>query len=235
MYNVVICDDNNSVCTWLGEQLIVKYGQLFSVRTYNNPEDFLMECIVRENIKVDIVFMDIEFEDSNGIDIIHRIQKINNRIKVIFITGFVDYVSDIFKVTPSYILIKPLKCEKLFEAVNKVLEEIETERQKCFVIVSKEKIEKVPIGDIIYFESQRRTIVLHRKEQQDIIYKKLDDVENELFEDFLRCHKSYLVNMKQIVLLKSSEIELANGEKIPVSRAKSKETKEKFLNYMGKL
>ena len=65
------------------------------------------------------------------------------------------------------------------------------------------------------------------------VYMKMDELEKILPEYFLRCHKSYIVNMNQILSLSSEGIVLESGKKLPVSRAKYREAKRRFLTYFN--
>ena len=73
--------------------------------------------------------------------------------------------------------------------------------------------------------------------EEDMIeyYEKMDELEKELKGSFVRCHKSFLVNLMHVRSVDGRDITLMNGKKIPISRNKSAETKEKVFAYLGGL
>ena len=128
--------------------------------------------------------------------------------------------------------IDSLDMEKLFDAIRNVKLQLQDKEKEYFVVSLKGNIFKVKLSDILYFESEKRTVILHTNQGKWTIYKKLDDVQSALPAFFLRCHQSYLVNMNEIKSMKALRLELNNGCLIPVSRPKYRETKERFLQFL---
>lgn len=232
MYKVIICDDDKDICSWIAEKLNKQYENELCISICECAEE-LLETENEQRVQADIILMDILLKEANGIKIIQQIQENKPELKAIFITGYIDYASDIFCANPSSFLIKPLKEEKVYEAVDKVIGEIKEEEDQSYVLKSKGNITRVKFSDILYFESEKRVLILHEKKRTVMSYKKLDEVERELPAYFLRCHQSYLVNMNQITCFETDRIELYGGKDVPVSRAKRKEAKERFLEFVG--
>ena len=95
-------------------------------------------------------------------------------------------------------------------------------------------MQKVKVEDIIYFESEKRIVKLHTKSDVYIVYKKLDEIEEQMEKLFLRCHQSYLVNMREISTITSLQLDLLTGNALPVRRAILKQANEKFVNHICK-
>ena len=102
---------------------------------------------------------------------------------------------------------------------------------KTFCI--KGKVFSVKINNIKYIESNKRVIIIYEKDFKRKIYAKLSDLEKMLPEQFIRCHQSYIVNLGHAKELNSHEFILNTGEKVPVSQAKYRETKNTFIKYLG--
>ena len=85
--------------------------------------------------------------------------------------------------------------------------------------------------DIVYVESDKRILYIYERNQIYKVYMKLDELEAMELPGFLRCHKSYMVNMNYIKYLSAEGIILKSGKKVPVSRAKYQESKEAFMKY----
>ena len=232
MYKVAICDDEREIRRWLEEKLEKGYGNRLNVSSFCNAGAFMDEMNTSENHKTDIVLMDIKLQDANGIEVIKQFQA-NSRAKIIFITGYLDYAQDIFKVNPSYLLKKPLDENALYEAIDKVIGIIEEENKECYTVFSQGCTIRVKMRDIFYFESEKRKVILHTKQGNIETYKKLNEVEKELDKQFVRCHQSFLVNMDEIENLGGEVIRLYDGNAIPISRTKLKVARDKFMQFVS--
>lgn len=234
MLKIAICDDNTELCKNLREQLLEMFEAGVTVIVYKSIPELMTDYEKgKERNVADILLMDIDVDGENGIEAVEELQKHYSQLKVIFITAHIDYSVDIFRVNPSHLLLKPIEPERLKEALEKVQHQLKDEEQECYVVSFKGNLFKLRARDILYFESEKRTVILHARNDSWTIYRKLDEVQQELPEYFLRCHQSYLVNMNEIRCMKPLKIELYNGEEIPISRPKYKETKEQFLAYLG--
>lgn len=234
MMKIGICDDNTELCNYLKEQLQEEYGSEIAVTTYFTTKELMADYEKgRDRNIADILLMDIDVNGTNGIDVAKGLQERFSGLKVIFITGHIDYSTEIFRASPSNFLVKPIDRGRLVEAVGKAMEQLESEERECFIVTFKGNVFKIKARDILYFESEKRTVILHARHDNWTIYRKLDDVQEELPDYFLRCHQSYLVNMNEIKSLKPLRLELYQGAEIPVSRPKYKETKDRFLEYIG--
>ena len=89
----------------------------------------------------------------------------------------------------------------------------------------------VLLNDIFYFESNKRVLIVHTKNDEYSFYGKLDQVEKELDgKDFIRTHQSYFVNARKIKSVSKDSAELLNGEILPVSKSKASAVKNAYLS-----
>lgn len=90
------------------------------------------------------------------------------------------------------------------------------------------EIHLVPVETIDYIESVRRKVFIHSDDGVYQMYSTMRDIIAKLPESFLRCHNSYLVNSERIVTVRSTEIVLTSGSKIPMSKRYAKEARERL-------
>lgn len=234
MMRIAVCMEQAELCGYVKQLLETWYAGAVCIHSYAGAQELEADyCAGRARNVADVLLMDIDLDGTSGIDVIARIQERFSQLKVIFISAHLEYAEEIFRVNPNNFLIKPIEPDRLFAAVERARKQIEQEDRECFVITVKGNAFKIRINDILYLESEKRTVILHGRYESYIIYKKLDDVQAELPDYFLRCHQSYLVNMNEIRSLKPLRLELYHGEVIPVSRPKYRETKERFLSFLG--
>jgi hypothetical protein len=92
----------------------------------------------------------------------------------------------------------------------------------------------IPLGDIEYFESNLRKLMVVTGHAKYEIYQKLSEVESTDLPDFVRCHKSFLVNLNHVKVMKNSQIELYSGKLIPVAQRRSTHVEKVFHDFVEK-
>ena len=206
MKKFAICDDDTEVTQGLKEKVMEIYGGEAQIAVFKRAED-LIQWLKEERGDVIAVFLDIELDNENGIDTAKKIEDFCAEIPIIFITGYIKYVQDIFRVRPVALLLKPVEEHRLRDALRRC-EEVR-----------------------VYVESDKRILYIYERNQVYKVYMKLDELEAMELPGFLRCHKSYMVNMNYIKYLSAEGIILKSGKKVPVSRSKYQESKEAFMKY----
>lgn len=228
--DIAICDDDKNILQYLKKKIEITLEDNCQITTFESGYD-LIEYIDSDISNPDIIFMDIDLKEHLGIDVAKKIQQKFNNIKIIFITGYASYVEEIFEVETLYYPAKPINEEKLKKALNKDMEVIKVNKEEILNI--KTEVVSINLNDVNYIEGHLRTVIMHCGKIKKTIYKKLNEIENILPEKFIRCHQSYIVNMEKVNILTTNKFILKSGDKVPVSQSKYKDTKEKFLNYLG--
>lgn len=233
MLKIVVCDDDRTALDYVGKLIESCVTQECKISRYESG--YAMELYVEETVRgnVDILFLDIELADCNGIEIAKRLKIRYPQIKIIFITGHIDYSQNIFEARPTYFLAKPVARDKLVKALGMALLEMEKDKYQTIAFAVKGTVMNVRFSDIKYIESVKRMILLHESDMQWEIYNRLDELEERLPGNFLRCHQSYIVNMDKVRYLNTHHFLLYDGELVPVSQSKYKKTKGRFMEYLG--
>lgn len=226
---IYICDDEKTILDAI-KTILIKLDENSIIKTFDNTKE-LQEALNEE--KVDILFMDIKLKDTNGIDFIRHNEKILKNTKIIYITGYLEYVEDIFETNPIYFLQKPLNEEKIKKAFQKAHNQIINDNKSITISVGRTKV-KIKISDIFYIESCARTLNIYLENQIYTTYEKLSMFEDALTSNFLRIHKSFLVNMDKISKYQNKSIVLENNKILNISRSYSKNCRETILEYLEK-
>lgn len=233
MIKITVCDDDPDVLDSIVRLIKKNYGNAVTITVCSQAQRLVEEWKASGDNRADIVIMDIVFEQNNGIEAAKTLQQLSRDVKVIFLSGYLEYAADIFEADPFYFLVKPVKEKKLVDAIDRALEKISEEDKKCLLLQSRGEVVKVKIDDIWYVESSRRSLTIYEAGESSRVLMKLSDMEKLLPEYFLRCHQSYLVNIDRIRKFTLDGIVLIDGRVIPVSRARYSETKDKFLQMLG--
>lgn len=232
MLKILICDDEQDWADQIQTLITENFKEPCQIRICSSQEEVLI--LEKNGTDFDVVLMDICLGEKNGINLAAELHQKHPEWNFIFISGYIDkYVEGMFlKIRPSGVLKKPVNGQLCI----RMLEKISGERKSENGIVLKlyrGKIRKLAFDDIIYFESDKRIVTIHLTDGEEQCYEKLDNLESRLPGSFLRCHKSFLVNMDKITGFLKDSVELCNGTTASVSRTKIKESKEKYFHYIG--
>lgn len=233
MIEIFVCDDDQTITDYLKFFIMKRYGDEIQVVTFNKCMDLIGMIDFNERIP-DILIMDVNLQDGNGIKTVKKLQDSHPSIKVIYLTGIIQYATEIFQTNPVYFLTKPINENKLADAIEKARNQIENDRSDSIVIKTNGSEELIYRREIIYVESQGRKLVFYMNNGSKIgVYEKMDVMQEQLGSSFVRCHKSFLINMKYISERTNQEFYLMNGKVLPISKPNLKEAKLKFIAYLG--
>lgn len=231
--NIIICDDDIQIAEYISK-IISEYKPDYAVETFSNA-DSLISYVNSTDTKIDLLFMDIVLNDKNGIDLAAKITEKNPETLTVFITAFTDkYSEEIFlKVKPYGYLHKPIKNNILYHYLDSAKHDIDFKNQKLSVKIGQSAID-IPFKKIIYIESEKRLSHIFCNDTHYDTYAKLDDIQKNLNDTFIRCHKSYLVNSNYIKTIEKDCFVLKSGTTIPISKTMSAETRINYFKVKGR-
>lgn len=228
MRNVYIIDDNIKVFDELKKYLPAD----LNVFTYLNCS-FAAADIEEERNVPDIIFMDIELGAESGIEWAKKINSILPMCQMIFISAFDSYYLDVYDADHIFFLKKPFTKETVDKAVSRAKEKLEKESDEIFRYSTNRISKSVYMRDILFFEKNRRKVKIYTNDGLvDEYYDSLDEIQKSLSDNFIRCHNSYVVNLKYVKEFTPSEFRLYSGISIPISRSYAKEVKGKFAAFI---
>lgn len=228
---IAICDDEAYFRESLREQLSVyeqEFRMDFLIYEYSDGKELL-----ESNLTFDLIFMDYQMKLCNGIDTVSQLRKRNDDTKVIFISSYKDVVFESLKVQAFRFLIKPLEQEKLYEALNSAIREL---NQSYHIIVKDTALQKnktIRESDIVYAQADNiyTDIVV-----SDTTYRymgTISELEHELCgEYFFRTHRSFIINMNYVDSYTKKEIIMQNGQKALLSKARYKNFINSYFSYL---
>ena len=229
-YRIAICDDEQNqieyitsiVTSWSNHK-----GHSCEIRTFASAEAFLFEY--EEDKAYDILLLDVEMKNMNGIELAKRIRKDNNRAEIIFITSHFEFVGEGYEVDALHYLIKPISVEKLTQVLTKAAEKLSVEPPSVVISCEGETV-KLYESDILYVESFLHYIVIHTKDKEYKIKENISVFENRVSDDFYRIHRSYLVSLKHITRISRTSVNIGNTE-LPLSRGKYDDINRAFIEH----
>lgn len=230
--------DDEPLAVSLLESYVNKVPFLKLTGKYSNALS-AMQNIANE--KVDLIFLDIQMPEVNGMDFAHTI---SDRTRVIFTTAFSEYAIEGYRVNALDYLLKPFSFEEFavaakkaynwFEAIqHKSLHEIEREREKVGIFVKSEyKYLHILYEDILYIEGLKDYVKIHTIDCLKPILSliSLKQLEEDLpFGNFIRVHRSYIINIDKISSINKNRI-VIDKKQIPIGET----YKKQFMNLIAK-
>ncbi len=235
MFHAAICEDEPEISRYIEKTLVSEFEKvgvqvLFEV--FHNGNRLL--DMIDKHYHFDILFMDIEMPEIDGISICRKIRKVNSETLVVFISNKEELVFSSFEVQPFRFIRKSHYDSLLPSLVTSI--QAEMTRRHPNIVQIKEPGSKdlfsFDISQIIYVEALGKNCRIVTTTGQTTIKTKLMEIETQLTEyDFLKPHRSYLVNYKYISTVRKSDLELTDHSVVPISRGHVDEIKKNFLKY----
>lgn len=231
MLNIAICDDDKTFINYIEgviESCSVKYEEKFNIKTFSDGSK-LIDYMLIDQKNFDIILLDMQMKDLDGIQTARKIRKQNKNTIIIFVTSYTNMVYDAFEVKAFRYLLKSKVEEQLDNILKEAIEEIGEDKRNLFVFSFQSTNHMIPFQDIIYFESKKRSIYVYTKDREFNYYGKLKDVEEQTKDmNFIRSHQSFLVNLKHVEEIKGFEIVLDTKQVLPISKSKVKDINRAF-------
>ena len=181
----------------------------------------------------DIVFLDIEMPELDGISLAKKLRETSEDVYIVFLTGHVEYAIKGYEVNALRYLTKPATEEAVREVIDHVLKKQNSE--KHLWIKNRDGEQKIRLSDIVFLEAQDQNIVVYTTADSYEFRAKLNDYEQQLRPDgFFRVHRSYMVSLSKIISITGKEVTVVGGYKIPIARAKEKDFRAAFMSFVSK-
>jgi len=238
---IAICDDEQPYLERISE-IIKEYFKekriKISIQCFSSGEALIQE--IGTSGKFDLFFLDVNMIDVDGIEIAKKIRKYYQTSVIVFITAYISYSTEGYKVDAFRYILKDERSLKisLLECLNAIIERfIKKPRTQTFAFRKFEM--EVNIDDIIYIESKLHRLQFHLCDKTEIdysMYETLNNIEKRLSDyNFIRIHQSFLVNPKHITKFMLYKVYLSDGTQLVIPKGRYKEAKEAIILYMGEM
>lgn len=241
MFRIAICDDEKNFRKRIREILIDYMNRnsiLYEIDEFESGKEFISLGI--NLTKYDIVFLDINMDELDGMETAQKIRKVSKDVFIVFVTAFITCALQGYSVGAiRYILKNNVNFpELIFECMDAIGMNMNYVVKKMEFNFN-EGTKNVSLERLLYIESRLHKLefyIMEDRLSKYSLYGKLDNMERELVgNDFLRIHQSYLVNMKHIEKVSRYEALLNNGIKLEIPKARYKFVEETFVSYKGEI
>lgn len=230
MLYIALCDDFvicEEVSLMLKEYASAN-GVAMKVTPFYNGEDLYEVLLAGEHF--DLIFLDTDLGRLNGVALGHLIREDlgDCRTAIVYISDREERAIELFSVQPMDFLVKPISAGQIWACMD-LLRKLRPRNNAVFFYKKNFGTRSLSLEDIYYFASDARKVEVVHKNGRDSFYEKLDAIQERLEgADFLRIHKSFLVNYNYIIHSELTSVKLGNGETLPISRVRQKEVLQRL-------
>lgn len=228
MIRIAIVDDADIICQTI-ENFLISFsknnGVSIDYDSYYSGEEIIHKL---SQSYYDLIFLDIEIGEKNGIDVSKHLREVlkNETTEIIYVSSYKHYAVELFDYDPITFLSKPIESEKMINAFTKFLKRLKI-NVEIFAFKKDRELIRVPLKEILYFESSDHKIVLHTTNEHYVFYDKMERLVTLLEkQNFLYVHKSFLVNSKHIRKFEYESITVDDGSEVPIAQSRRKIIRE---------
>ncbi len=231
---IAICDDDSRDLRQIAA-LLESYRHnrkaAISYVSFRNAVELLASM---ENENYDMLLLDVLMPGVNGIQAAREIRERNSRIQIVFLTSSPEYAVESYSVQAHFYLLKPASEEKLFPILDRSLDDFK-KPEDALCIKTQSSVFSLPYGKIEYIEVSAKKLYFYltyggTRE----VTGSLADFEQALLKrpDFIKVHRSYLVNLQWVQELRQGELVTASGWRVPVSRAAYPQVRTAYTQFL---
>lgn len=232
MLDIAICDYNYEMCRETAEivtKLLFDETEVHFTFYENGMQ--IMEDILEEKFRADLLFMEIMVPGVDGMRVIKFLRAQQLATDVIFLTEASEMAAEGYQYYAFDYLIKPVPIKRLEGCMQRYIEDRLYASSGTINVNIRGCSQKIQLQKVLYFESRERRISAVTADDEIVFYQKMNELQEMLRENvFIRCHQSYIVNIDYISSVTATGILLVNKKKIPVSKRYSRKVRESILN-----
>ncbi len=227
---ILICDDEIKYLSALKlhvEQYMNNRFTKFTIDATTSSNE-----IFYNNTSYDLVFLDIEMDEINGISLAKELKERNNKIVIFFITAYNGYQDDAMDLRAFRFFEKPFNVDRLYSGLDKAMEYID-ESYVDIYLYDNQMQKRILIDNIIYIKSESRKMVIVTTEGEFITRESfLHWTEVLPTSFFYQVHKSFLINLHHVDIYKYTELYLNNNDRIPIAPRKQSAFHKYWFEYL---
>ena len=234
MRYIAICDDEPlhlEYTSTLIQKILPSIG--FEVDSFSTADSLLQAMNVGDYCP-DVAILDIRMDGFDGIDLAKELNARAPSCKIIFLTSYLDYATEVYEAEHIYFVLKSDMEHRLVVALKRALES--STASDCIQVKQTKGTLLISINQILFLERKgRKTRIQTEDAEVQTTQPPQELLTTAPSEQFIRCHQSYWVQTQKILALKNNDFYLQNDYRIPLSRTYRQKAKEQFFASLKNL
>ena len=239
--NIAICDDEEVQREYI-EQLVCRWadtnGIYVETDTFESAEKYIKAGTGSGSTssgfisgeRYDILLLDIQMDGISGVELAKELRKTDEHLIIIFITAVPDFIQEGYDVSALHYLMKPLDEGKLMAVLDRAVKQLAVP-DKTLIVQSGGETIRIAHADIFYIESFAHSLEVVTKSGCFTIKMPAYKLEEQLDNNFIRCHRSYIVNIRHINKITKTDVVIDDRKTLPLSRRLYSEVQKAWINY----
>ena len=229
---IAIVDDESLFRRQIDETITSLYGK-GEVSCFHYSDGEAIIGSFKTGFPLDAVFLDIEMKGMDGMATARTIRSYSRDIPIIFMTSHTEMAMDGYEVGAFRFLGKPVDREKLRETLKDLENRIKVEEKIVLRVDGEEVIH--PISSLVYIEAANNsTRFVFAGDSAEVRMKFAEGMKlvDAVSKDFFKCHRSYYINLARVSKLGSGDVNMDNGDMLPVSRSAAQDVKQRLFEFI---
>ncbi len=232
---IAVCDDDEWEISRTKE-LITAYQMSREVpvecQYFTNGTDFLCELRGGE---YDLVLLDVLMPGVSGIQAAQELKELDRNVRLVFVSTSPEFAVESYSLGAYYYLLKPIDADSFFALLDRIRGELSAQAEQGLILKSREGIVRVSFAQLVYVEVINKTVFFYLSD--GIVHEvsaTLADFEGELLlrPEFLKTHRSYLVNLSYVQAIDINCVMMKNGHNVPVSRKRRGQVQDAYVQFL---
>ncbi len=230
---IAVCEDNDNDILMLRKLICSAENAELSVTEYRSANELLRD-IESGRRRFDLILLNISEGEKNGVEAARMIRAQDDNVMLIFLSRSEAFYKEAFAVYAFQYLIKPLDTAFAAEAIKKAIGRTDRLTDEILEITYKGRIRVLKYSDITYISSSNHNLRYHMRDGSEYISRgKLDELSLRINSGlFVRCHKSFMVNLACVRELTADGF-CTENELIPISRTYSAAARENYRKFIS--
>lgn len=208
MIKCIIVDDE-ALSREIIQSFVDKSKDLEIVKTFSNALDAIRHL---RTDTVDLIFLDINMPELSGIDLMKQLPE---PPAVIFITAYSDFAVEGFELDAVDYLVKPVAFDRFRKAIDRFRNRTPKNESQHLILRADKRTYSISLDSISHLQSAGDYIKVNSTEHKLVINDTMKEMEQRLSSDFIRIHKSHIVNLKHMQYLEGNQIKI-NNQLLPI-------------------
>lgn len=236
MIRIALCDDEqkvlDEVSLYINKYFQTKNEHTYEISSFNSVASLINVLDCEKNF--DIYILDVYIGDEIGTNLAKTLRKRGIQSPIIFLTTSIQHAPESFETDTLRYLIKPLNTEKLYEAMDVAIVQVEKMNERMVKFKTENGVERVAVNNIMCSEAYRHYQYVTFQNGEKI---RVRNTVTELFATlskyggFIRVGNPYIINLRHVKNVSSTEVCLYNDIKIHIPRGRYTEIKNAFWDF----